>query len=112
MLKVVPALMLSVGCSLFTVTGPQSTPDRYLDCTTSRAVPIADLVIGSAAIAAGAAIAYRDRHEANNDTGVKTFAITLPLLAVGVAFLAASQYGTSRVTRCRAARDADRRWQQ
>lgn len=105
------ALLVCGACSYFTVTGPRSTPGKYLECTTSRAAPIADLVVGAAAVAGGAAVAYWDRHDDSDETGTKTFAITIPAVVVGIAFLAASQYGTSRVTRCRAARAADRRWQ-
>ena len=104
---------LLAACSFATVTGPRSTPGKYLECTTSRAAPIADLVAGSVLVAAGAGIAYYDRRiEDDGSTGIKTYAITLPAIAVGVVFLVASQYGASRVTRCRAARAADRRWQE
>ena len=105
------AVALVAACSFATVHGPRSTPGRYLDCTTSRAVPIADLVAGSALVAAGIGVAYYDRQiEDDGETGGKTYAITLPAIAAGVVFLVASQYGTSRVSRCRAARAADRRW--
>ena len=99
------------ACSFRDVRGPQTTPGKYLACTTSRAAPIADVITGGALVATGLAIAYWDRHDTTPETGTKTFAISLPAIAVGVVFLVASQYGTSRVTRCRAARAADRRWQ-
>jgi hypothetical protein len=104
-------IALSSACSLVAVTGPRTTPGDYLACTTSRAAPIADLVTGSVLVAGGLVVAYWDRHDDTPETGTKTFAITLPAIVVGVAFLAASQYGTSRVSQCRAARAADRRWQ-
>ena len=105
------ALALVAACSFATVTGPRSTPGRYLDCTTSRAAPIADLVAGATLVTAGLAVAYYDRRvEDDGSTGTKTYAITLPAIAAGVVFLVASQYGASRVTRCRAARAADKRW--
>jgi hypothetical protein len=104
---------LLAACSFATVTGPRSTPGKYLECTTSRAAPITDLVTGSALVLAGAGIAYYDRRiEDDGKTGIMTYAITLPAIVVGVVFLAASQYGASRVTRCRAARGYDRRWQE
>lgn len=104
-------LALVSACSFATVTGPRSAPGRYLECTTSRAAPIADLVAGAALVAGGLGVAYYDRRvEDDGSTGVKTYAITLPAIAAGVVFLVASQYGASRVTRCRAARAADRRW--
>ena len=112
-MRVVAILAMTVvmGCSFATVTGPRSTPGRYLDCTTSRSAPIADLVAGATLVAAGLGVAYYDRRiEDDGSTGTKTYAITLPAIAVGVVFLVASQYGTSRVTRCRAARAADKRW--
>jgi len=105
------AITLLAACSFATVKGPRSTPGRYLECTSSRAVPIADLVAGSAFVAGGLAVAYWDRRDDDPSTGTKTLAISLPSIAVGVAFLVASQYGASRVTRCQAARAADRRWQ-
>ena len=105
------AMTLVMGCSFATVTGPRSTPGRYLECTTSRAMPIADLVAGATFVAGGLAVAYADRKlEDDNKTGSLTYGVTLPAIAVGVVFLVASQYGTSRVTRCRAARAADKRW--
>lgn len=108
-LVVVVALVAS--CSFATVTGPRSTPGRYLECTSSRAMPVADLVAGAALVTAGLGVAYYDRRvEDDGSTGTKTYAITLPAIAVGVVFLVASQYGASRVTRCRAARAADKRW--
>lgn len=106
------ALVTLTACSFATVKGPRSTPGKYLECTVSRAAPIADLVTGSVAVASGLAVAYWDRRiQDDGTTGTPTYAITLPAIAVGVAFLVASQYGASRVTRCRAARAADRRWQ-
>jgi hypothetical protein len=104
---------LLAACSFATVTGPRATPGKYLECTASRAAPIADLVTGSAFVVAGAAVAYYDRRiEDDGSTGIKTYAITLPAIAVGVVFLVASQYGASRVARCRAARGYDRRWKE
>ncbi|MBA3462881.1 MAG: hypothetical protein H0T46_23195 [Deltaproteobacteria bacterium] len=104
---------LLTACSFATVTGPRTTPGKYLECTTSRASPIADLVTGSVLVAAGAGIAYYDRRiEGDGTTGIMTYGITLPTIAIGIVFLVASQYGASRVTRCRAARAADRRWQE
>lgn len=100
------------GCSFATVTGPRSTPGHYLECTTSRVAPITDLVAGGTFVLAGAGVAYWDRNDDMPSTGAKTYAISLPAIAVGVAFLAASQYGTSRVSRCRAAHSADRRWRE
>lgn len=102
---------LVAACSFATVNGPRSTPGRYLDCTTSRAVPIVDLVAGATFIAGGLAVAYADRKLEDDDkTGNLTYGVTLPAIALGVVLLVSSQYGTSRVTRCRAARAADRRW--
>ena len=112
-MRVVVALAMTIvmGCSFATVTGPRSTPGKYLECTTSRLAPITDLVVGATLVAAGLGVAYYDRRvEDDGTTGTKTYAITLPAIAVGVVFLAASQYGASRVARCRAARAADKRW--
>lgn len=105
------AMVFVAACSFATVTGPRSTPGRYLDCTTSRVAPIADLVAGAAFVAGGLAVAYADRKiEDDNETGKLTYGVTLPAIAVGVVLLVSSQYGTSRVTGCRAARAADKRW--
>lgn len=102
---------LLVSCSFAVVNGPRSTPGRYLDCTTSRAVPIADLVGGATFVALGLAVAYADRKLQDDDkTGTLTYGVTLPAIALGVVMLVSSQYGASRVTRCRAARAADKRW--
>jgi len=102
---------LVAACSFATVNGPRSTPGRYLECTTSRVAPIADLVAGATFVAAGLAVAYADRRiEDDNETGTLTYGVTLPAVALGVVLLVSSQYGTSRVTRCRAARAADKRW--
>jgi hypothetical protein len=107
------AVSLLAACSFATVTGPRTTPGKYLECTASRTAPIADLVTGSVIVATGLGIAYYDRRiEDDGETGIKTYAITLPLIAAGVVFLVASQYGASRVTSCRAARAADRRWEE
>lgn len=102
---------LVAACSFATVSGPRTTPGRYLDCTTSRAAPIADLVAGATLVATGLFVAYADRRiEDDNKTGALTYGVTLPAIAVGVVLLVSSQYGASRVTRCRAARAADKRW--
>jgi hypothetical protein len=108
------AMVVLTACSFATVNGPRSTPGKYLECTTSRVAPITDLVAGSVLVAGGLAVAYYDRRveDDKGETGTKTFAITLPAIAVGVLFLVASQYGASRVTRCRAAVGYDKRWQQ
>jgi hypothetical protein len=109
----VSGVALLAACSFATVTGPRSAPGKYLECTTSRTAPIADAITGGLIIGFGAGVAYYDRRvEDDHSSGVKTYAITLPALAVGVVFLVASQYGATRVTRCRAARAADKRWQQ
>lgn len=106
------ATVVLVGCSFATVTGPRTTPGKYLECTVSRRAPIADLVTGSVLVASGLAVAYWDRRiQDDRSTGAPTLAITVPAVVTGVVFLAASQYGASRVSRCRAARAADRRWQ-
>ena len=105
------AMVFVAACSFAVVNGPRSTPGRYLDCTTSRAVPIVDLVAGATFVAAGIAVAYADRELQDDDkTGALTYGVTLPAIALGVVLLVSSQYGTSRVTRCRQARAADRRW--
>lgn len=106
------AMVVLAACSFATVTGPRTTPGKYLECTTSRAAPVTDLVAGSVLVASGLAVAYWDRQiQDDRSTGTPTLAITLPAIAAGVVFLVASQYGASRVARCRAARAADRRWQ-
>ncbi len=106
------AMVVLTACSFATVTGPRTTPGKYLECTVSRSAPVTDLVTGSVLIASGLAVAYWDRQiQDDRSTGAPTLAITLPAIAIGVTFLVASQYGASRVTRCRAARAADRRWQ-
>lgn len=106
------ASLLLAGCSFASVKGPRSTPGKYLECTTSKFAPIGDLVTGSVAVTGGLAVAYYDRRiEDDGATGAKTYAITIPAIALGVVFLVSSQYGASRVTRCRAARAADKRWQ-
>lgn len=111
MKAVVLALVALTACSFATVKGPRSTPGEYLECTVSRTAPIADLVTGSVGVVSGLAVAYWDRRiQDDGSTGTATYAITLPAVAVGIAFLVASQYGASRVTRCRAARAADKRW--
>ncbi len=107
------AMAVLTACSFATVNGPRSTPGEYLECTTSRVAPITDLVAGSVFLAGGLGVAYYDRRvEDDGTTGTKTYAITLPAIAIGVAFLVASQYGASRVARCRAAVGYDKRWQQ
>jgi hypothetical protein len=105
------ALTLLVACSFVTVRGPRSTPGKYLECTTSRLVPITDLVTGGVLVAGGAAVSYWDRHDDTPQTGTRTYAIGIPAIVAGVVFLAASQYGASRVRQCREARAADQRWQ-
>ena len=106
-------MALLTACSFATVSGPKSTPGKYLECTTSRVAPIADLVAGSVLVAGGLGVAYYDRRvQDDGTTGTLTYAITLPAIAAGVVFLVASQYGTSRVARCRAAVGYDRRWQE
>ena len=104
------ALTMLAACSFVTVKGPRMTPGKYLECTTSRVVPIADLVTGGVLVAGGAAIAYWDRHDDTPQTGTKTYVISIPAIVAGVVFLAASQYGASRVRQCREAREADLRW--
>lgn len=107
------AMTMTSACSFATVKGPRSTPGEYLECTTSRAAPIADLVAGSVLVVGGLGVAYYDRRveDDQGETGAKTYAITLPAIAAGVVFLVASQYGASRVARCRAAVKYDKRWQ-
>lgn len=108
------AMVFLTACSFATVTGPRSTPGKYLECTTSRVSPITDLVAGSVLVAGGLGVAYYDRRveDDKGETGVKTYAITLPAIAVGIVFLVASQYGASRVSRCRAAVGYDKRWRE
>ena len=114
MKALVMAMVVLAACSFATVTGPRSTPGKYLECTTSRVAPITDLVTGSVLVAGGLAVAYYDRRveDDKGETGTKTLAITLPAVVAGVVFLVASQYGASRVARCRAAVGYDKRWQQ
>lgn len=107
------AMVVLTGCSFATVTGPRSTPGKYLECTTSRVSPITDLVAGSVLVAGGLGVAYYDRRvQDDGTTGALTYAVTLPAVVAGVVFLVASQYGASRVARCRAAVGYDKRWQQ
>jgi len=108
------AMVFLTACSFATVSGPRSTPGKYLECTTSRTAPITDLVAGSVLVAGGLGVAYYDRRveDDKGDTGTKTFAITLPAIAAGIVLLVSSQYGASRVSRCRAAVGYDKRWQQ
>ncbi len=106
------AMVVLTACSFATVNGPRSTPGKYLECTTSRVSPITDLVVGSVLVAGGLGVAYYDRRvQDDGTTGTLTYAVTLPAIAGGVAFLVASQYGASRVARCRAAVGYDKRWQ-
>jgi hypothetical protein len=107
------AMVVLTACSFATVKGPRSTPGKYLECTTSRVSPITDLVTGSVLVAGGLGVAYYDRRvEDDGTTGTLTYAVTLPAIAAGVVFLVASQYGASRVARCRAAVGYDKRWKQ
>ncbi len=107
------AMAVLTACSFATVTGPRSTPGKYLECTTSRASQITDLVAGSVLVAGGLGVAYYDRRvQSDGTTGALTYAVTLPAVVAGVVFLVASQYGASRVARCRAAVGYDKRWQQ
>lgn len=112
-LAIAMVVVVGTACSFATVHGPRSTPGNYLECTTSRLAPITDLVTGIVLVTGGLGVAYYDRRIQDDEaTGAPTLAITLPAIAVGVAFLVASQYGASRVARCRAAVGYDKRWQE
>jgi len=99
------ATLLVSGCSFVTVNGPTASDPRCLRAaaTTSRAAPIADVVLGAAGVAFAAVVANQDLRGEAPGTGLATVFISVPSLLVGATYLGSAYYGFREVGRCRAA---------
>jgi hypothetical protein len=113
----VVALLLccTCGCSWITVNRPPTGPvakDERLDCTTSVAAPVADTVIGSAALVTGgtgvgvgiaalAAPCDATTCWITEPVAITYAAIGAVLLGLAVAEAFSAAYGFSRTAECR-----------
>jgi len=94
------ALLLG-GCSFAFVRGPASTAELSdARCTESGFFPGLDALAGAAAI--GTAVGGTIIEHTSDDGHPKDFGLYygLPLVAVGIAYLAAATFGTNRVEDC------------
>lgn len=104
---------LAAGCSFLGVRGPRSgTPDVFPLCTTSRAAPTADVVVGVIGIAAltATAIALRKCESEPPMSDLPCFGegmgftlIGAPGGLIGLIDLISAAHGYSRVSKCREA---------
>lgn len=98
------AALFVAGCSFVTVNGPTSSDPRCLSpaATTSRAAPLADIMLGAGGVAFAAFVANKDLEGEGPGRGLGTIVIGLPSLMVGATYLASAYYGFREVGRCRA----------
>ncbi len=95
------ALVLLGGCSFAIVRGPASTAELAdAHCTSTGFFPAVDALAGAAAF--GTAVGGTIIEHTSDDGHPKNFGIYygLPLVVVGIVYLAAATFGTNRVEDC------------